>query len=166
MWPEGVSQRNEVQREESFYENTCQKNSLQSASLRSHVSSPTERHTTPAAARRHHPAVHYYPSLPFFPMTPLDFNHLLISPVVWGKAWRTEFKLPRSEDRSVAFSYEKEYGMCAVHPISQPRLVDKHSNIAPSEGSGVRVKVAANLFTLFFFFPHAAPFCLSKVMLF
>lgn len=36
----------------------------------------------PAAAIQHHPAVHYYTSLPFFPMTPLDFNHLLISPVV------------------------------------------------------------------------------------
>lgn len=120
MWPEGVSQCNRVRREESFNKDTCQQNSLQSASPRSSSRSPPRRRdTTPAAARRHHSAVHYYPSLPFFPMTPLDFNHLLISPVVWGEASRTEFKLPRSEDRSVTFSYEKEYGMCAVHPISQ-----------------------------------------------
>lgn len=55
--------------------------------------------------------------------------------------------------------------MCAVHPISQPRLVDGHSNIAAGERSGVHVKVAENVSTVssfLSFLSHAAPLCFSE----
>lgn len=59
-------------------------------------------------------------TISFLPLTPLDFNHLLISLVVCGKESWPEFKLARSEDWGVTCSYEKEYGMCSCHPSNQP----------------------------------------------
>lgn len=75
---------------------------------------------TSSTVRWHHPATRHHPTLPFFPMTPLHFNHLLISLVVREKASWAEFKLHRSEDRIVTCSYETEYGIHGFHPCSQP----------------------------------------------
>lgn len=46
---------------------------------------PADLDGTLSAARPHHPATRHYTPLPFFPLTLLDFNHLLISLVVRGK---------------------------------------------------------------------------------
>lgn len=63
--------------------------------------------------------MHHYAALPFFPLTPFDFNHLLISLVAWRKTHDLNLKLPRSEDRGVTLVYKKEYRMCRFHRITK-----------------------------------------------